>query len=96
MGIIDNIKFRQAGAIDCNSDFRLHRTSCCAIPCVEDHELGRLYIDSNDLARMVSLLRTPDEPEITCPFCKSYSWNLIEVLEVNEVPTEWKWACFEK
>lgn len=93
MGIIDKYKFEQGGDVGCsNSDYHLRQTTCCKAYCVEDGELSDLYLDPSDLLKKVSLL-APDCPD-ACPLCGSLQWNLTnEVLHLELVPEDWKWAC---
>lgn len=92
MGIIDKYLFEKRGAHGCsNSDYLLHRTTCCGRTCVEDNELLELYVDPDDLNRRVTLRGDV----VACPFCGSVKWNLEEILDVADIPDEWRWACFK-
>ena len=95
MGIINKYQFEALSGGGCsNSDYRLHRTTCCGTYCVEDDELSDLYLDSADLSRRVSLLQErSDTSPFPCPLCGATSWNLDEVRELADVPNEWRWAC---
>ncbi len=95
MGVIDKYRFEKRGGAGCsNSDYRLHRTTCCGGYCVEDDELSDLYLDPADLSRRVSLLRDrADTGPFPCPLCGTAEWDLAEVEELAGVPEEWRWAC---
>jgi hypothetical protein len=96
MGVIDKYRFEKRGGVGCsNSDYHLHRTTCCGGYCIEDHELSDLYIASNDLAKRVSLLRERSDTSLfPCPLCGAVEWDLSEVRELADVPEEWRWACY--
>lgn len=96
MGIIDKYKFEHRGGVGCsNSDYHLRQTTCCKAYCVEDDELSDLYLDASDLSRRVSLL-TPDCPD-ACPYCGSLQWDLTsEVLDLELIPEDWRWACHKR
>ncbi len=98
MSIIDKYRFEHDSGIGCsNSDYLLHRTSCCGSFCVEDYELSNLYLDPNDLHKTVSLLgASGDDSPWPCPFCGAKEWDLCEVQELRDVPDCWKWACSER
>src|SRR5687768_12003833 len=93
MGNVDRcaMESRSRGGCD-NSDYRFVRTSCCGRVLVEDVELQELYVDAADLTRRISLLRVPSEPPSRCPVCASSAWDLSDVNDPTEVPTEWMWA----
>src|SRR5690348_10324259 len=95
MGVIDKYRFEERSRAGCsNSDYRLHRTTCCGGFCVEDDELSDLYLDPADLSRRVSLLRErSDTSPFLCPLCGAAEWDLAEVRELADVPEEWRWAC---
>jgi hypothetical protein len=95
MGVIDKYRFEERGGGGCsNSDYHLHRTTCCGGYCVEDDELSDLYLDPADLSRWVSLLRErSDTSPFPCPLCGAAEWELVEVQELADVPDEWRWAC---
>ncbi len=92
MRIIDKYKFEHRGGRGCsNSDYHLHKTTCCGSFCVEDDELMNLYLDPNDLSKVVKLWG-----EIDCPFCGSKDWELKEILAIPEVPSSWHWASYKR
>src|SRR5688572_757209 len=95
MGVINKYRFETRGGHGCsNSDYRLHRTTCCGGCCVEDNELSDLYLDAADLSQRVSLLREPsDASPSPCPLCGVFEWDLAEVQGLADVPDEWRWAC---
>ena len=95
MGVIDKNRFEKQGGGGCsNSDYHLHRTTCCGRHCVEDYELSDLYLDPNDLSIKVSLLGSgTDTFPWPCPLCGKAEWDLVEIQELYEVPKEWRWAC---
>lgn len=96
MGVIDKYKFESRGGHGCsNSNYVLHRTTCCRRFCVEDSELADLYVDPTDLTRRMPLWRG-GEDEFPCPFCGTLVWDLSEVDELDEVPSDWHWACVER
>lgn len=89
MGLIDKWRFEARGSVGCsNSDYRLHRTTCCGAYCVEDDELLQLYFDPADLSRNILLIEGSP-----CPICGSQQWDLTEVEDMNDVPPDWLWAC---
>ena len=96
MSVIDKYEFESRGASGCsNSDYHLHRTTCCGRFCVEDDELSDLYLDPSDLSKHISLLRVPtDTNPFPCPFCGGINWELVEVAELSAVPEPWRWACW--
>ena len=54
MGVIDKYRFEHRGGHGCsNSDYLLHKTTCCGSFCVEDDELLDLYIDPTDLEKTI-------------------------------------------
>ena len=82
VGVIDKYKFERFGGVGCsNSDYRLHRTTCCGGLGVEDVELLGFYFDPTDLGRRIELVQG-----CSCPFCGVKDWGLEEVNELNEVP----------
>jgi hypothetical protein len=89
MSLIDDHKFdRRRGLCGLETDYHLVRTTCCAAFGVEEHELGVLYFDPDDLSRSVSLLE--NNP---CPFCGKMSWQLERVDDFSEMPRAWRWAA---
>ena len=99
MGLIDKHLFeKKRGFCGGDSDYHLHRMSCCGSSCVEDDEVSDLYVDASDLSKHVSLLRESAEAasSIPCPFCGATDWELHEVLEVIDLPPEWSWACYPR
>jgi hypothetical protein len=95
MGVIDKYRFESRGGGGCsNSDYHLHRTTCCGGFCVEDDELSDLYLDPSDLSKRVSLLRgSADDSPFPCPLCGAGAWDLVEEEELSAVPASWRWAC---
>ena len=92
MGVIDKYRFEHRGGHGCsNSDYVLHRTTCCGSFCVEDNELLDLYIDPADLGKATQLYN-----ESPCPFCDSVDWNLSEITELSGVPHDWCWATMDR
>jgi hypothetical protein len=88
MGVIDKYHFEARGGVGCsNSDFSLHRTTCCGAYCVEDEELLTLYYDPAELTKHVLL-----NGGIPCPCCGSARWDLVEIQPTDDVPPEWWWA----
>jgi len=97
MSVIEHYKFVKNGAWDCgNSHFVLKSTSCCDKQCVEDEEICTLYVNALDLTQQVSLLRSPSEPRLACPFCRAANWDLKEVEGLSMVAAEWEWAALER
>jgi hypothetical protein len=95
MGVIDKWCFEARGGHGCsNSDYRLHKTTCCGSYAVEDDELLELYIDPADLNKRVDLGYSPrdGEPPPRCPFCGAEKWDLIEIDAPSDVPEAWRWA----
>lgn len=94
MSVIDKVRFETRGARGCsNSDYRLCQATCCGRYCVEDEELGDLYLDPADLGRTVSLLGAQGDLPPPCPMCGAPEWDLTEVRELPDVPASWTWAC---
>ena len=91
MGVIDRYRFEKRGGFGCsNSDYHLHRTTCCGGYVVEDDELLDLYFDPTDLSRRIDLW----EPPKPCPLCGAVEWDFTEVEELADVPESWGWACW--
>jgi hypothetical protein len=92
MGVIDKSKFESRCSAGCsNSDYHLHRTTCCRGFCVEDDELLQLYFDPTDSTKWIWLVEG-----CICPICGSQNWSLVEVERTEDVPKEWKWATNEQ
>ena len=93
MGVIDKYRFESRGRVGCsNSDYRLHRTTCCGGFCAEDDELLTLYFDPEDLGRRTDLW----DPPKPCPLCSAAEYDLAEVTELADVPESWRWACWPR
>lgn len=88
VSVIDKFKFESQWGVGCsNSDYHLHRTTCCGEFCVEDDELLQLYFDAVDPTKWIWL-----EEGCACPLCGSSDWKCVEVESVDDVPHDWKWA----
>ncbi len=89
MSLIEKYPFERRGARGCsNSDYHLVRTTCCNAFAVEDDELLDLYVDPQDLSRVVDLAK-----EERCPFCGAEHWNIEPVEDFALMPAEWRWAA---
>jgi hypothetical protein len=93
MGTVDKVVFERRGGRGCsNSDYHVRQTSCCNAWCVEDSELGDLYIDGANLSAVISLLGMPSEKAPACPLCGAQDWDLRAVEDIKHAPDTWRWA----
>lgn len=89
MRVLDKYRFESFGDVGCsNSDYRLHRATCCCSYFVEDVELLDLYLDPNNLSNRVDGVYG-----IPCPLCGLSKWESVVVENLADVPLEWRWAC---
>jgi hypothetical protein len=87
--VVDRNRFQRRLAYQISdSDYHLHQTTCCHTFFIEDKEIMTAYFDSADLSRTVLL-----EQGVTCPKCGETIWDYSEVVEIDGVPLDWKWAC---
>ena len=68
-------------------------TTCCGSFAVEDDELSDLYTVPTDLRTSVTLLYDPrSQAPPRCPFCGAVEWDMVEVVDMSDVPEPWRWA----